>query len=226
MKILLTYTVTTFHKIDFVHAIYFTLEQTIYMISSHTRHVRKLVLCSLFAALIAVGAFIKISIPIEPFPMHFTLQLFFALLAGFLLGPRLGFTSVGVYLILGLAGVPIFAAGGGLAYLIRPTFGFLLGFAFTAWITGFFTKRLSKKCERQSLGTLLLASTAGMMAYYILGVLYFYVISNYIINMPVTWPVVLVNCFLITLLPDLILCILSSLLAQRLLPQLKRHLHF
>ncbi len=196
------------------------------MISSHTRHVQKLVLCSLFAALVAVGAFIKISIPIEPFPMHFTLQLFFALLAGFLLGPRLGFTSVGVYLILGLMGVPIFAAGGGLSYLLRPTFGFLLGFAFTAWITGFLAKRFNPKNERQRFCILLFASTAGMMSYYISGVFYFYVISNYIINMPVTWPVVLVNCFLITLLPDLILCILSSLLALRLLPQLKRHLHF
>ena len=196
------------------------------MIITHTHYVHKLVLCSLFAALVAVGAFIKISIPIEPFPMHFTLQLFFALLAGFILGPRLGFISVGVYLILGLLGVPIFAAGGGLSYLIRPTFGFLLGFAFTAWTTGFLTKHFNKKNERQSFWVLFGASTAGMMTYYISGVLYFYVISNFIINMPITWPVVLINCFLITLLPDLILCILSSLLAMRLLPQLKRHLYF
>ena len=189
---------------------------------NHTRHVRELVICSLFAALVAVGAFIKVSIPIEPFPMHFTLQLFFALLAGFLLGPRLALTSVGVYLILGLVGVPIFAAGGGLSYLIRPTFGFLLGFAFAAWITGW----IAQKSVRQGFWQMLLASTAGMMAYYASGVVYFYVISNYIINMPVTWPVVLVNCFLITLLPDFILCLLSTLLVLRLAPQLRNILRF
>ena len=44
--------------------------------------------CGLFAALIGVGAFLKISIPVEPFPMHFTLQLFFVLLAGFILGNK------------------------------------------------------------------------------------------------------------------------------------------
>ncbi|MBQ7015795.1 MAG: biotin transporter BioY [Firmicutes bacterium] len=189
---------------------------------NQSTHVRQLVLCSLFAALVAVGAFIKISIPIDPFPMHFTLQLFFALLSGFLLGPRLSILSVGVYLILGLIGVPIFAAGGGLSYLIRPTFGFLLGFAFAAGITGILTRWFSKKYARQSFWLFLLAATVGMIAYYICGMVYFYLISNYVINMPVTWPVVFVNCFLITLLPDFILCILSALLALQLLPQLKR----
>ena len=193
---------------------------------SHTPNVHKLVLCSLFAALVAIGAFIKISIPIEPFPMHFTLQLFFALLAGFLLGPRLSFLSVGVYLILGLMGVPIFAAGGGLSYLIRPTFGFLLGFAFAAWITGFFAKHLNPKRVRHNYWGLLLTSTLGMLAYYLSGMIYFYVISNFVINMPVTWSVVFVNCFLITLLPDFILCVLSSILAVRLIPQFKRSFHF
>ena len=189
---------------------------------NQSAHVRQLVLCSLFAALVAVGAFIKISIPIDPFPMHFTLQLFFALLSGFLLGPRLSTLSVGVYLILGLIGVPIFAAGGGLSYLIRPTFGFLLGFAFAAGITGILTRWLSKKNARQSFWLYLLAATVGMIAYYICGMVYFYLISNFVINMPVTWPVVFVNCFLITLLPDFILCILSALFALQLLPQLKR----
>lgn len=189
---------------------------------NQSAHVRQLVLCSLFAALVAVGAFIKISIPIDPFPMHFTLQLFFALLSGFLLGPRLSILSVGVYLILGLIGVPIFAAGGGLSYLIRPTFGFLLGFAFAAGITGILTRWLSKKYARQSFWLFLLAATVGMIAYYICGMVYFYLISNFVINMPVTWPVVFVNCFLITLLPDFILCILSAFFALQLLPQLKR----
>lgn len=182
------------------------------------RSIRELVLCGLFTALIAVGAFIKISIPIEPFPMNFTLQLFFSLLAGFLLGPQLGLLSVCVYLILGLIGVPIFAAGGGLSYLLRPTFGFLLGFAFTALITGLIAQKLPKLSFRW----LFLASLAGMIAYYISGMVYFYAISNYAIHMPVTWGLVFVNCFLITAIPDTVLCLLASLLAIRLLPEIRK----
>lgn len=186
---------------------------------SSTRHsIRELVMCALFSALIAVGAFIKISIPLDPFPMHFTLQFFFVLLAGFLLGSTRGLLSVGVYLILGLVGIPVFAAGGGIAYVLRPTFGFLLGFALAAYVTGL----IARKAPRQRYGWLLLAALAGMMAYYICGMVYFYVISNYVIHMPVTWPVVFVNCFLITVAGDAVLCVLAALLARRLRPEMSR----
>ena len=92
--------------------------------------------CGLFTALIAVGAFIKIVIPVGADTMNFTLQFFFVLLAGLLLGGKQAFFCVLTYLAVGLAGVPVFAAGGGPAYLLRPTFGFLLGFAAAAWVTG------------------------------------------------------------------------------------------
>ena len=69
--------------------------------------------CGLFAALIAVGAFMKIVIPVGADTMNFTLQWLFVLLAGLLLGSRRAFRSVAVYLITGLIGFPIFARGGG-----------------------------------------------------------------------------------------------------------------
>jgi len=68
---------------------------------------------ALFAALIVVGAFIKIDIPLPLYTMHFTLQWLFVLMAGFLLGAKIGALSVITYILIGLAGVPIFAAGGG-----------------------------------------------------------------------------------------------------------------
>ena len=73
--------------------------------------------CGMFASLMAVGAFIKIMIPIGIWEVTFSLQFFFALLAGFLLGSKRGLAAVGVYLLIGLAGVPVFAHGGGLMYL-------------------------------------------------------------------------------------------------------------
>ena len=176
------------------------------------------VLCGMFAALTAAGAFIKISIPVQPFPMHFTLQIFFVLLAGFLLGRRLGGISIISYLAVGLAGVPVFAAGGGPAYLVRPTFGFLLGMAAAAYVTGAVTEWI----RSEKFFLLLLAGACGLLVQYICGMVYFYVISNYVIGMPVTWGIVFMNCFLLTIGEDFVLCILASVLAMRLRPMLRK----
>ena len=86
---------------------------------------KDMAVCGLFASLIAVGAFIKIVIPVGMDTMNFTLQWLFVLLAGLLLGSKRAFYSVTTYLVIGLVGFPVFARGGGPAYLIRPTFGFL-----------------------------------------------------------------------------------------------------
>lgn len=179
--------------------------------------VKDMSLCALFTALIAAGAFIQITIPIQPFPMHFTMQWFFVLLAAFLLGPRLASFSVLIYLAIGLAGVPVFASGGGISYLIRPTFGFLLGFLFAAAATGFLCQKLCASAIWQYL----LCSIAGLIVMYLCGMVYFYVISNYVIFMPVSWEIVWINCCLLTIGADFILCILASLLAHRLRPLLK-----
>ncbi len=96
--------------------------------SENHEKIRKTVLCSLFAALIAVGAFIKIPVPLVPF----TLQFLFTTLAGLLLGSKLGFTAVMSYIAVGLAGIPVFASGGGISYVFQPSFGYLIGFAIGA----------------------------------------------------------------------------------------------
>ena len=85
--------------------------------------VQKMVLTALFVALTAVGAFLKIPAGAVPF----TLQILFTFLAGILLGPGWGALSQLIYVLLGLAGVPLFTGGGGLGYVLQPTFGFLLG---------------------------------------------------------------------------------------------------
>ena len=120
--------------------------------------IRELTVGGLFAALIAAGAFIKITLPTEPVPMHFTLQWFFVLLAGLLLNKRLAGASVGVYLIIGLVGVPVFASGGGPSYLIRPTFGYLLGFAAAAYLMAW----LCENCQALTFGKMLAISVNGL----------------------------------------------------------------
>ena len=70
---------------------------------------KKLILCALFIALITVGTCIKFPVGTDVY----TLQFLFTLLAGLLLGPRLGAIAVGTYVVMGLVGIPVNASGGG-----------------------------------------------------------------------------------------------------------------
>lgn len=87
--------------------------------------IRTMVYTALMAAFIAIGAFV--AVPIGPVPI--VLQNLFVLLAGLLLGPRLGAASVGLYLLAGACGLPVFAgATGGLGRFMGPTGGYLLSY--------------------------------------------------------------------------------------------------
>ena len=81
---------------------------------------------ALFTALIAIGS--KIQIPLDFIGMHFTLQWLFVLLCALLLNRKHACLTLMTYLCLGLSGAPVFASGGGIGYLLKPTFGFLFGF--------------------------------------------------------------------------------------------------
>lgn len=87
-----------------------------------------------FAALTAVAA--RLAVPLPGTAVPFTLQVAAVLLSGFLLGPRLGAASQALYVGAGLAGLPAFAAGGGAAYLLGPTGGYLLAYPAAAAIAG------------------------------------------------------------------------------------------
>ena len=119
---------------------------------------KQLVFCSLFTALIAVGAFIKIPVPVVPF----TLQYLFTMLAGLILGPRLGTISVTAYMLLGLAGLPIFTEGGGLWYVLKPSFGYIIGFCIGTYVTG----TLAAKLKKRTFARYLAANLAGLAVVY------------------------------------------------------------
>lgn len=176
-------------------------------------NVRDMTGCALFATLIAAGAFIKIPVPVVPF----TLQFLFTTMAGLLLGKRLGGLSVAVYVAVGLAGLPVFAEGGGLGYLFRPSFGYLAGFCAGAWVTGAIAE---KGGRRPGFRRLLAANFAGLSVVYLLGMTYYYVIGNYVIDSPIgIWPLFL-YCFLLAVPGDIALCVLGAALGRRIIPVL------
>ncbi len=179
-----------------------------------TMSARQITMTALFVALVAVGAFIKIPIPYLPF----TLQLLFTTLAGLILGSRLGGMSVVMYLILGLVGVPIFTEGGGLMYVVKPTFGYLLGFAIGAFVAG----RMVETSVILTFKRLLAASFVNLAIVYGVGMIYLYEIKDLYLEKPIGLDVLFIYCFALPVIPDIFLCILEAVIAKRLLPILKR----
>ena len=99
---------------------------------------RMTVYASLLAALTAAGAYL--SIPIGPVPI--VLQNLFVFLSGLLLGPRWGMASVGVYLLAGALGLPVFAGGvGGIGRFAGPTGGYLVGFIPAVYVVGWIAEK-------------------------------------------------------------------------------------
>ncbi|WP_341349205.1 biotin transporter BioY [Clostridium tetani] len=179
---------------------------SIIVISSKTN---SLIMCALFASLVAIGAFIQVPVP---FMDYFTLQFLFVVLSGLILGPSKGAVSVGVYVLMGLCGLPIFAAGGGLTYIIKPSFGFLLGFILSAWVAGF----VSNKLKEYTYKNMLIASFTALITVYTVGIIYKYFILNYYLSTKVEWLALLMSCFPIDIPGDVFLCILGAYLAKRL----------
>lgn len=170
-------------------------------------YTKKLALTAMFTTLIIVGAFIKIPIPYIPF----TLQVFFVNMAMLMLGAKWGGMAVGIYIAMGLIGIPVFTAGGGWSYVFHPTFGYLIGF-FIGTIVGGNIMRLFKNGY---LG-MAVASVVLEIIVYICGLSYFYFIQSAYLGVSVTAKTVFVSCFLIFLPGDTISCVLGAVIVKRL----------
>ena len=168
---------------------------------------REVILCGLFIALITVGTFVRIPVGTDVY----TLQFLFTLLAGLMLGARLGALAIGTYVLMGLVGIPVFASGGGPAYVLQPTFGYLVGFIVQGWLTGALVRRGVPTFRRA-----LAACVAGMVVLYALGIPYFYFISNYIIDAPIGFWVAVWYCGVLQILPDFLLCVAAAYVGIRL----------
>jgi biotin transport system substrate-specific component len=116
-----------------------------------------------FALLTAVAA--KVQVPMWPVPL--TLQTAVVLLAGVVLGPAAGAGSQVLYLVMGLAGLPVFAGPvAGPAYFLLPTAGYLLAFAPAAAVAGL----VAGPAARRTLSRLVNGAVAGTMVVFVLGV--------------------------------------------------------
>jgi biotin transport system substrate-specific component len=135
-----------------------------------SNQLRMMVYASLFAALTAVGAFL--AIPIGPVPI--VLQNMFVYLAGLLLGGRWGLASVGVYLLAGACGLPVFAGGlGGISRFIGPTGGYLIGYLPAVFLIG----KISQKAKPRVVSDVL-AMICGTLVLYACGVSWLKIVTG------------------------------------------------
>ena len=127
--------------------------------------VRTLLLVVAGTALLTLSA--KVNIPFYPVPM--TMQTFAVLVIGMAFGPSLAIATVGLYLLQGALGLPVFsgtpARGIGWAYMAGPTGGYLLGFMVASWTVGV----LAQRGFDRSFGMTLAAMTLGTLVIFILG---------------------------------------------------------
>ena len=131
---------------------------------------RMTVYASLLAALTAVGAYL--SIPIGPVPI--VLQNMFVLLSGLLLGSRWGLASVGVYILAGACGLPVFAGGlGGISRIVGPTGGYILGYLPAVYVIGLITEKI-----KQNMVFDVIAMICGCIIIYACGVTWLKVLTG------------------------------------------------
>ena len=117
------------------------------------------IICSLLLILSA-----KIKVDLYPVPM--TLQPLAVLMIAMLCGRNISVAAVSLYLFQGMVGIPVFAYGGGLPYLLGPTGGFLFGFLFASMIIGELADRGWGKQNFKSVFAML----TGLMVIYVFGI--------------------------------------------------------
>lgn len=163
--------------------------------------IQEMTAIAIYIALLTISAFIKIPF----FPTPLTLQPLIVILCGLFFKPKLAFLTIALYLFLGLLGFPVFAQGGGIGYILQPTFGYLIGFLLAATVISLLINHYP--------------TTRGAFFYCFIGTLIIHAIGmlylQFILTFIVKQPLSLSNLFLtfVLFLPkDIFSCIIALLL--------------
>ncbi len=175
-------------------------------------NLRMTVYCALFTALIIIGGYISIPIPVGPVPI--VLADFFVMITGLFLGLKYGLISTALYLALGALGMPVFAGGSaGLAVLVGPTGGFLFGYLLVVASIGFITGK-----RKPSIVTNLIALVVGNILLYAIGVPWLK------FQMNISWAAALAAGLIPFIIGIVIKITVASALGRVLLPRFKQTL--
>lgn len=176
--------------------------------------VKKLALTAAMAALtILPGMLLHF---VSPGLVPFSILPVFVFLAGIVLGPKYGALAMVVYVVLGLFGLPVFSGApyGGFGYVLKPTFGYLLGYIGAAFVTG-----LIYRPGRLYRG--ILAVLAGLAVLHLAGAAYLYVIMRWVLGTPTTVAGVLMIGFVPFIAFDLIKAGIAAVLGNEVVKRWK-----
>ena len=177
---------------------------------------RELMLASLCAALMAAGAYVRIPFPLLPV----TLQTPICALSGLVLGARPGALSMAVYMCLGLAGLPVFASGGGPASVFDRSFGFIAGFIAGAYVIG----RISARFEKPTPANNLKALLPGLAAIYVPGIVHMMLIMRIYLKNEQAGLLMVLSGNLPYLVKDAVLFAVIAFAGSSLLPAIRKAL--
>ena len=166
--------------------------------------IREIAYTALGVALLIICSWLSV-----PLTVPFTMQTFAVCLVAALFGLKIGMWAVAVYLLLGIAGVPVFAGfEGGLGYLLGATGGYLVGFLLTALVVGIAADKRGRGKK-----VLISAMVIGVLLCYALGTAWFVLVYTRTSG-PVGVATALVWC------PDIVKIVMAALLTNRLHPLL------
>lgn len=180
---------------------------------------------AIFVCLMAIGSNIVIwfpflALPIGGVTVPLSLQTFFAILAGLILGKKLGFFSMLAYLLVGLAGVPVFAQmQAGLFVLFNYTGGFLLSFLFVAYVTG----KLNEKLDHFTFNKGIIIALIGVLVNYLIGVNYMFLSMNTWLGLSINYSTTWISMFPF-LFKDMIVAIIAAGLMLKITKRLPNQL--
>lgn len=117
-----------------------------------------------------------------------------------------------VYVFSGLAGLPVFTQGGGIGYVLQPTFGYLIGFTLAAFVVG----RMTERSKNPKAHSFIAANLVGVAIIYIAGVSYLYLALNTWMGIETSWSHVVMVGFVYGIGGDLIISVAAGLMAIRL----------
>ena len=133
--------------------------------NSQSKLIKSLLIIALGSVALTISA--KINIPFYPVPM--TMQTFVVLFLGLSFGYKIGLSAVGLYLLEGIAGLPVFSnspeRGSGIVYFTGPTIGYLIGFLSACYLASFVK-------FRDSFSRIFFKLTLAVSTIYILGIIW------------------------------------------------------
>ena len=167
--------------------------------------------CAFFIVLMVAATYIQIPFPLVPL----TFQTVVSVLAGLKKKKKKGIISMAVYCFMGLVGLPVFTAGGGIVYVLKPSFGYILGFIISAGVAGVIAGKANLPLWRY-----VVAGLAAFLADYAVGIPYCMIAAKFLNVENLTGLLVTGN--LVYMPKDAVLSVLAAFLAKTVLPVVRK----